>query len=68
MSLRAFHIFFIIVSMVLAFGFGVWELVAYTHGGSGSDLALGILALLAGVGLVFYFKAVLKKLRGLGDL
>jgi hypothetical protein len=68
MGLKAFHIFFIIVSIILAFGFGVWEINAYTHGGGTGDLVLAILSLGAGVGLIFYLKAVLRKLKDIGFL
>jgi hypothetical protein len=68
MSLKAFHILFIILSMLLAFGFGVWELYGYLHGGTTVDLVLGMASLAAGVGLIFYFKAVLKKLKDISYL
>ena len=64
MSLKAFHIVFIIAATLLAFGMGVWELVSYfDHNGGGMDLALGIGSALAGMALLVYGKMFLKKLR-----
>ncbi|MBM3879638.1 MAG: hypothetical protein FJ387_07940 [Verrucomicrobia bacterium] len=68
MSLKAFHILFILVSIVLAFGFGAWELVAFFDGRQTLDLALGAGSLVAGVALIFYFRAVLKKLKNMSYL
>ena len=51
---------FIILSIVLAFGFGIWSVMQ----GGALYLALGIGSLAAGVGLIFYFKYVFKKLKG----
>jgi len=64
MSLKAFHIIFITVSCALAFGFGVWMLRAYAspEGGT-SDLIYGVASLAVGVGLVFYGRYFLKKLK-----
>jgi len=68
MSLKAFHVFFIAVSILLAFGFGCWEGYHYFHEGAGTDLALSVLSLAGGVALIFYFRAVLKKLRNVSYL
>lgn len=68
MSLKAFHVLFIVVSILLALGFGIWELVAYRESEAVLDLVLGIASLVAGVGLVFYLRAVLRKLRNVSYL
>jgi hypothetical protein len=52
MSLKAFHIFFVCVSILLAFGFGGWELYAYARQGELGTAILGVGSLIAGVGLV----------------
>jgi len=65
MSLKAFHVFFVCVSILLAFGFGSWELYTCRHGGGTLDASLGIGSILAGVGLLVYLRAVIKKLRNL---
>jgi hypothetical protein len=64
MSLKTFHIIFITASCLLAFGFGVWMLMAYrSPEGQTSDLIYGLLSLAAGVGLIFYERYFLKKLK-----
>ncbi len=63
MSLKAFHIAFIAASVLLAIGYGVWEIGAYTSGGSFAHLSLGVLAFLAAVGLVVYGRRFLRKLK-----
>ncbi len=68
MSLKTFHIIFIVASTLLALGFGVWELVQYADGKSALDLVLGIVSLVAGVGLIFYGKYVLRKLKNISYL
>ena len=68
MSLRAFHIFFVTVSILLAFGFGAWELYGYARQGGTLNVVLGAGSLAAGVALVFYLRAVIKKLKNLDTL
>jgi hypothetical protein len=59
MSLKWFHIVFISLSVLLSLWFGVWGL--FNH-----QIALGILSLVASVGLVLYGNYVMSKLRKLG--
>ena len=68
MSLKAFHIVFIIASIVLAFGFAAWSLAAYSDGRKWVDLVSGIGSGLSGVGLIFYGRYVLKKLKHISYL
>jgi hypothetical protein len=69
MSLKAFHIIFITVSTLLAFGFGVWSLTNYFSAeGAALDLVLGAASLVAGVGLIIYGRYFLKKLKNVGYL
>jgi hypothetical protein len=63
MSLKAFHIVFIAASIVLAFGFAAWSIHAYRTEGGGSHLAFGVASAACGVGLGFYGRYVLKKLK-----
>lgn len=54
MSLKGFHIVFIVASIAISFGFGAWAL---TLGGAQGDpvvLWLGRLSVVAGVALVGY--------------
>ncbi len=68
MSLKAFHILFIVASTLLAFGFGVWALKQYFAGASKTDLALGIASLVLGLGLIWYGRYFLRKLKDIGYL
>ncbi len=63
MSLRTFHIVFIIASTLLAFGFGFWELAQYRDTQAMSNLGFGLVSLAVGVGLIFYGRYVFKKLK-----
>ncbi|MEE9165846.1 MAG: hypothetical protein V3U24_00065 [Candidatus Neomarinimicrobiota bacterium] len=63
MSLKVFHIFFITVSILFSFGFGIWGLHAYLQQTSGVEyLWLGIVSLLSGAILVVYGIKVFQKL------
>jgi len=63
MSLKAFHIVFIALSVVLAFGFGAWELKGYLDSGNAEGLIVGVLSLAVGVLLILYGIRFLKKLK-----
>lgn len=68
MSLKAFHIVFVSASILLALMFGVWSVMSYFEGGPVRDLIFGIGSLAVAVGLVFYGKYVLKKLKNISYL
>ena len=69
MSLKAFHLVFITASCALAFGFGVWELKqAFSSEGGLTNTLFGIGSLAAGVGLIFYERYFLKKLKNISYL
>ena len=69
MSLKAFHIVFIVASTLLAFGFGVWGIRAYASGqGSAMELSLGVASLVLGLGLIWYGKYFLRKLKHISYL
>ncbi len=65
MSLRAFHIVFIVLCVALSLWVGVWGIRDYMAERSGGALALGILFLVSGVVLVVYGSKVYTKLRDL---
>jgi hypothetical protein len=65
MSLKVFHIIFITSSVVLAFGFAIWSFQEYFRVGGTSNLGFGAASLAVGVGLIFYGKAVWKKLQSI---
>lgn len=63
MSLKAFHIFFIAVSIVLSFGFGIWLIAADAVDGSATVFATAAASFVAGIGLILYAIRFLRKLR-----
>ncbi len=63
MSLKAFHIFFIILSTLLAVALGVWAVDAYGGSGSWVHLALAVGSFVASGGLVWYGVWFLRKLK-----
>lgn len=68
MSLKAFHILFVTASTLLSFGFGAWALHSYSTSQSLVDLVMGILAVVLGVGMIWYGKYFLKKLKNISYL
>ena len=68
MSLKAFHVFFVIVSVLCALGFGAWAVADYLRTGKGSVLALGVLGFAAAVALVWYGFWFLRKLKNVSYL
>lgn len=67
MSLKSFHVFFITVSMMLAFGFAVWGFQQYGEHGEGLYLLLGILSGVMGAGLILYGALFLKKINSMEE-
>ena len=68
MSLKHFHLFFIAVSILILFGFGIWGLRAYVaQESNGGMLTLAILALVAGAGLIVYDVMVYRKFKSMGS-
>lgn len=68
MSLRFFHIVFIIASVLLAFGFGIWCLRRYAEEPETLNLIFGVASLVTGVLLIGYGIAVFKKLKKISQL
>lgn len=65
MSLRVFHIFFIIVTTALSLWVGLWGVREYTQERSTTGLALAVIFFLTAAGLVYYGKKVYRKLKEL---
>ncbi len=63
MSLKAFHLVFIIASFALALGFGVWALREWRAGEGGSYAAMGIGSLVVAVAIIPYSIWFLRKLK-----
>ena len=58
MSLRAFHILFIALSILLCFGFGIWTIKDYFVHHNAMRLALGLGSFGAGGLLIWYLYRV----------
>ena len=63
MSLKAFHLVFIILSILFTLMFGVWGVVNHGSSEKTGELVLGILSLVGTVGLSVYLRYFLKKLK-----
>jgi hypothetical protein len=65
MSLKAFHIVFITLSLTLAWGCAALEFQNYQAGGSVLYLAVSVCAFVAGIALLVYGIWFLKKTKNL---
>jgi len=65
MSLRAFHIIFVIVTVVLSLYIALWGIREYTQERSMGALALALVFLATAVGLMVYGKKAYGKLKEL---
>ncbi len=68
MSLKAFHIIFVTVSVLLSFGMAAWGLHRFLTQGKTSDLLFGIVGIVAAVALLVYGRYFLKKLKNISYL
>ncbi len=68
MSLKAFHVVFIAVSVMLCLGLSAYAFGNYRLGGNGSDLGWAAAAFAAAVGLLVYGRYFLRKLRNISYL
>lgn len=63
MSLKSFHIFFIIASILLCIGFGAWGFEMYRAGNGMLHLTTAILSLAMAAFLIWYGVRFLRKLK-----
>lgn len=63
MSLKAFHVFFVLAAMLLEAGCGLWLVRRYSQSGAAAELAGGVICLVAALGLVVYFAWIIRKLK-----
>ena len=68
MSLKAFHVVFVLVSMVLSLGFGAWAIHEFRAAGDVSALVCGIGSFAGFVMLMIYGRWFLRKLKGVSYL
>lgn len=65
MSLKAFHIFFIAASVLLALGMGVWGVYVHMQETNVSLLLLGVGSFAVGAALIVYGVKVVRRLQRL---
>jgi uncharacterized PurR-regulated membrane protein YhhQ (DUF165 family) len=65
MSLRAFHIIFVIVTVILSLYVALWGIREFSQERSMGALALAILFFITAVGLIVYGKKAYRKLKEL---
>lgn len=63
MSLRAFHIIFVIVTVALSLWVGVWGVQEFRQERSTMGLTLALIFFATAVGLVIYGQKVYRKLK-----
>ena len=66
MSLRAFHLFFVSVSVLLCGLVTVWGVDRYRQYGALGALALAAACVVVGLGLIYYGLRVYRKFQELG--
>ena len=65
MSLRIFHIIFIVVTVILSLFVALWGIREFAQSQSTRGLALGLLFLVTAVALMIYGKKAFTKLKEL---
>lgn len=68
MSLKAFHLVFVFIATLLAFGFGTWAVRHYRQAGDVAALCCGISSFFIAAALLVYGRWFLRKLKGVGYL
>jgi len=65
MGIRAFHLFFIAISVILAAFMAAWAGTQYRAGGEAYFIAASVTAALSGAGLIVYGARFQRKTRNL---
>jgi hypothetical protein len=68
MSLKAFHIVFVVASILVSLSFSVWGFLQYKESHYRLDAIYGVSGIGAGGGGGVYGKAVLRKMRHISYL
>jgi|GraSoiStandDraft_59_1057299.scaffolds.fasta_scaffold705913_2 hypothetical protein len=61
MSLKAFHVFFMLVSIVLCAAVGAWAFTSWRGSGAPLELGMAITSGAGGLGLAAYLRSFLRK-------
>ena len=65
MSLKSFHVFFILISTLFALGLGGWSVREYRRVDGTENFVLAVVAFVTAAALVVYGRWFLRKLKGL---
>ena len=68
MSLKAFHLFFISVSVLLSLGVGGWGIQSYLTDADTVGIVVGAFFLLLAIGLVVYEMRFIRKFKHVSNL
>jgi hypothetical protein len=68
MSLKAFHLVFVLASILLGLGVAGWGIMEYRANGEISALIMGLIFLIMGIILMIYGNRMLKKTKHIGYL
>jgi uncharacterized membrane protein YqgA involved in biofilm formation len=63
LSLKAFHVFFITISVLLAFGFALWSARQFAMHGGGGNLSMALISSVGGIALILYVIRFIRKLN-----
>jgi hypothetical protein len=63
MSLKAFHLFFISISVLLSFGVGGWGIQSYLTDSNEVGILVGIFFIILGFSLVYYELRFVRKFK-----
>ena len=63
MSLRTFHVIFIVCSIILTIGFGCWAIMNFQQQQGSAYLWTGVSSFAVALGLIFYEYSFLKKVK-----
>jgi hypothetical protein len=66
MSLRNFHLVFILIAILGADLFGLWSVWYFTQSNDVLILSMGIVSILGGLGLIWYAVRLVRRLDAAG--
>ncbi len=68
MSLKAFHVVFITLSVLLCLGIGGWGIYSFLTDSNEVGIIVALFFILLGVGLIFYELKFINKFKNVGYL
>ncbi len=68
MSLKAFHVVFISLSILLSLGVGGWGIQSFFSDSNDVGILVGLFFILLGLGLVYYELKFIRKFKHVGYL